>query len=138
MTNKISKKSAFVVSVYYRKLDKIENPVPGEPKVKVKQHEVSLFILTDIKELILFLNKYTKFSQYHNNDFLQDKQWLKDSPRFIVEIEDFTKFKTDILCDPPVGFKGADFLENEYDEKYISIARLPLTAGKRYLYEDLF
>lgn len=138
MKNIISKKSAFVISMYYRKLDKIENPPLGTPQVKVKSHEISLFILSDIKELILFLNKYTKFSQYQNNDFLQDKQWLKDNRRFIIEMEDFEKFKSDILCDPPVGFSGANFLEETYDEKYISIARLPLTAGKRYLYEDLY
>jgi hypothetical protein len=137
MENTKSKKSAFVISIKYRKQIKIENPLPGTPQEEVKQHEISLFILTEIKELILFLNKYTKFSQYQNNDFLQDKQWLKDSPRFIVEIEDFTKFKKDILCDPPRGFP-ADYHEKEFPEKYISIARLPIAAGKRHLYEDLY
>ncbi|MBO6184225.1 MAG: hypothetical protein J6O88_05945 [Chryseobacterium sp.] len=137
MKTTISKKSAFVISINYRKWEDIINPLPGEHKRKLKTHSISLFILTDIKELVSFLNKYTRFSQYQNNDFLQDKQWLKDSPRFIVEIEDFTKFKKDILCDPPRGFL-TDYHEKEYPEKYISIARLPLTAGKRFLNEDLY
>lgn len=138
MRKNISKKSVFLISIYYRNVVQVTNPEPGKPKVDVTHHEIPLFIINSIQELIDFLSKYTDVRKFYHNDLLKMKWEFKEYKNNVLDILDFEKFKTEILADVPRYFPGANYFEENFNEKMIGIKRLPIGAQKRHLNEDLF
>ncbi len=135
MAQNISKKSAFVVSIYHRSITPIENPEPNGPKNNIANFEYSVLIIDNVKEMIEFLTRYTRFNEFNNGDRLQNKQDLKEG--FCIDISELEKFKKEILWDK-MGYPGDDFEWKSYDEHMISIRRLPVGAQKRHYNEDLY
>ncbi|MCC4228403.1 hypothetical protein [Zunongwangia profunda] len=130
-----SKKSAFLISLYFRHQTPKKNPKPNGPKYNLKTHKIPLVILLTVKETIQFLDKYTDFDKFSFSDYLQKKLDLKNS--FCIDIKNWESLQNDVLWKKQ-GFAGVNFFEETYNERLLDIRRLPLGLVKRELFEDLF
>lgn len=137
MKNLISKKSAFVVSMYHRKVTPKKNPKPNRPKNKIRSHEYSILIIDDVREMAEFLSRYTDYNEFTNGDKLHQKYEMKEHINFCIDITEVEKLKKEILWDK-MGYTGEDFCWTYYDQHMISIRRLPVGVQKRHLNEDLY
>nr|WP_319265385.1 hypothetical protein [uncultured Draconibacterium sp.] len=135
MAQNISKKSAFVISMFHRKVTPKKNPKPNRPKNKIRSHDYSILIIDNVNEMIEFLNRYTDYDEFSNSDKLQQKQELKQG--FCIDITEIEKLKKEILWDK-MGYTGENFEWEYYDQHMISIRRLPVGVQKRHYNEDLY
>lgn len=134
MKNLITKKSAFVVSMYHRKVTPIANPKPNEPKYDLSAHDYHILIIDSVEEMITLLDRYTDFDKNMNGDYLAKKETLKGS--FIVTITEMERLKKEVLWDK-AGWIGEGYFEKAFNEHYLDIKRLPIGLEKRYHLEDL-
>lgn len=129
-----TKKSAFSISMYYRRVKKLRNPKPNGPKYSLKGHEVPILILNSVQEVIVFLDRYTDFDKFYYSDLLQKKEALKNS--FCIDISNYDRLRKEILWDKQ-GFTGENFFDEYYNEHLLDIKRIPIGIVKRDLFEDL-
>lgn len=129
-----TKKSAFSISMYYRRVKPKKNPKPNSPKYSLKTHQVPILILNSVQEVVEFLDRYTDFDKFYNSDILQKKEALKDS--FCIDISNYDRLKKEVLWDKQ-GFRGENFFDEYYNEHLLDIKRLPIGIVKRHLWEDL-
>lgn len=118
----------------YRRVKLNKNQKPNSPKHSLKTHEVPILILNSVQEMVEFLDRYTDFDKFYNNDILQKKEALKES--FCIDIANYDLLKKEVLWDKPC-FITENFFDEYYNEHLLSMHRLPIGIVKRHLREDL-